>query len=106
VAVVDPGGRLTAFARTEGAPPLTTGVAQDKARTVVRAGGAPTHLLSEMVKDDMALLLALSESGRLTVLPGGLPVMSEGGLIGAAGVSGGTAQQDREIAEVAVAVVS
>jgi glc operon protein GlcG len=42
---------------------------------------------------------------RLIVFGGGVPVHIDGGLVGAVGVSGGSAEQDRAIAEAGAAVV-
>ncbi|OCC23573.1 hypothetical protein MB02_10375 [Croceicoccus estronivorus] len=100
VAVVDDGGYPLALQRMERAGKLTAKVAMEKARTAALMRG-PSGALQSRVKDDPALL-------RLTdYLPmaGGFPVMHEGECAGALGISGGTAEQDTEIATAALAIL-
>jgi uncharacterized protein GlcG (DUF336 family) len=70
---------------------VTADVAALKAKSAVRTG-APTHALATMGQDpptrDLFLLLQLTDD------PGGLPVRINGRVVGAIGVSGGTADQD------------
>ena len=56
VAVVDPGGTLLAFARMDGAFAASGEIAIDKARTVVRFGGAPTSGLYEALVGEDAVI--------------------------------------------------
>lgn len=106
VAVVDVAGRLLAFARMDGAPLLSATLAQDKAYTVTAFGGLPTHAWFGLIKDDPALLHGIVKTERLVVFGGGVPVRVGGALVGAVGVSGGTAEQDRAIAEAGSALFS
>jgi uncharacterized protein GlcG (DUF336 family) len=48
--------------------------------------------------------MALSEatSGRMTNLPGGLPLLADGQTVGGIGVGSGTGEQDLEVAKAAV----
>lgn len=103
VAVVDHAGHLLAFARMHGAPLLSVSIAQDKAYTVAAFGGLATHEWFEMIKDDPALLHGIIKTERLIVFAGGLPVLTGKAVAGAVGVSGGSAAQDRAIAEAGVA---
>jgi glc operon protein GlcG len=102
VAVVDRAGHLLAFARMDGAPLLSVSIAQDKAYTVTAFGGLATHEWFEMIKDDPALLYGIVKTERLIVFGGGLPVLSGEAVAGAVGVSGGSAAQDRAIAQAGV----
>jgi len=104
VAVCDPSGETVAFGRMDGAPLLSVGVARDKAWTVA-AFGQPTDWWAELFAAAPALA-ALANGRPLMPVPGGVPVVVEGEMIGAVGVSGGTAEQDREIALVAAAAVT
>ena len=99
VAVVDRGGALLAFARMYGAPQMSAMIAQDKAFTVAAFQGLPTHQWFDMIKDDPPVLHGIVKTDRLIVFGGGVPVISGGALAGAVGVSGGSSDQDRAIAE-------
>jgi glc operon protein GlcG len=97
------------MARMDGAPLLSEQIAQDKAYTVA-AFGRPTHEWFDLIKDDPALLHGIVKTDRLVVFGGGAPVIvdNEVGneIVGAVGISGGSAEQDRAIAEDAAAVVA
>ncbi|MDC5699026.1 heme-binding protein [Intrasporangium calvum] len=106
VAVTDPSGALLAFARMDGAPLLSSGIAQDKAWTVSAFNGIATHEFFDLIKDEPALREGIVHRERLVVFGGGVPVRVDGVLVGAVGVSGGSAEQDREIAEAGAAAVT
>ena len=99
VAVADRAGVLLAFARMDGAPMMSVTLAQDKAYTVAAFAGLPTHPWFDLIKDDPPVLAGIVKTERLIVFGGGVPVLSGGVLCGAVGVSGGSAEQDRAIAE-------
>lgn len=106
IAVTDPSGEPIATARMDGAPRLSAGIASDKAFSVTGFGGMPTDRWWDIVKDDGALLHGLTLTPRLTIFGGGVPIVSDGALVGAIGVSGGSAEQDTEIAEAAAAAIA
>jgi glc operon protein GlcG len=91
IAVVDVSGALILLRRQDAAAPVTAEVAALKAKSAVRTG-APTQALATMGQDpptrDLFLLLQLTDD------PGGLPVRINGRVVGAIGISGGTADQD------------
>jgi uncharacterized protein GlcG (DUF336 family) len=99
VAVADAAGDLLAFARMDGAPLLSASIAQDKAYTVAAFGGLPTHEWFDLIKDEPPLLHGIVKTDRLVVFGGGVPVRSGGRLVGAVGASGGSAEQDRVVAQ-------
>lgn len=105
VAVTDRSGHLLAFARMDGSAPLSISIAQDKAYTVAAFGGLATHEWFDLIKDEPALLHGIVKTDRLIVFGGGAPVWSGGVVAGAVGVSGGSAEQDRSIAEAGAAVI-
>lgn len=107
IAVTDRAGRLLAFARMDGALVLSIEVAQKKARSVCLANGATTAALWETFGADPELLHGLAPKlADLTPVGGGLPVLVDGGLAGAVGVSGATAVEDAEIAAAGIAAVT
>jgi uncharacterized protein GlcG (DUF336 family) len=105
IAVVDLAGGLLAFARLDGAPLLSGSIAQDKAYTVAAFNGVPTHAWFGLIQAEPALREGIVHRDRLVIFAGGVPVTVAGSLVGAVGVSGGTADQDREIAEAGASAV-
>jgi uncharacterized protein GlcG (DUF336 family) len=105
IAVVDLSAGLLAFARLDGAPLLSGSIAQDKAYTVAAFNGVPTHAWFGLIEAEPALREGIVHRDRLVIFGGGVPVTVNGSLVGAVGVSGGTAEQDREIAEAGASAV-
>lgn len=105
VAVSDAAGNLLAFARMDGAPFLSTSIAQDKAWTVAAFNGIPTHEWFGLIEGEPALREGIVHRDRLVVFGGGIPIRVDSVLVGAVGVSGGSADQDRAVAEAAAAAV-
>ncbi len=102
VAVTDDTGRLVAFKRHPGAILASARLAQDKAFTATLFA-MPTHLLAEQVQPDQTLFGFLGAYGdRVVLLGGGIPLVANGRMIGALGVSGGQVKEDIVIAEAGV----
>jgi uncharacterized protein GlcG (DUF336 family) len=99
IAVTDAGGHLSALARNDGAPFLSINVAIDKAWTAT-SFGLPTHVWSDVIANPQVAQLA--HQPRLVAVGGGLPIVSEGRVVGGIGISGGNAAQDRQAAEIAL----
>lgn len=89
-AVVDPGGTLVYFERIDGTQNGSSQVAQEKARTSA-AFKRPSKLLEDAVVGGKPQFLRLP--GALPI-EGGLPLVMDGKIVGAIGVSGATSQQD------------
>lgn len=103
VAVADAAGNLVTYLRMDGAPLLSARLAQDKAYTVAAFNGMPTHEWWAAIKDDPALRAGITKTDRLVVFGGGVPLVVEGEVVGAIGVSGGTVDEDRNVAEAGAA---
>lgn len=102
IAVVDEGGHLVAFERLEGTFPAGASVSIGKARTAATFQ-RPTAVFEEAIKNGRLSLTAVPE---MVPLQGGIPILVEGQIVGAVGVSGAaSAQQDEDIAKVAAASV-
>ncbi len=101
VAVCDPGGNPVAAVRMDGAPVLSMQLAHDKAWTVTQLNGIPTDAAWASVSEEPALVQALVTMPRVTLLGGGTPLVVDGAVVGAIGVSGGSPDQDITIAEAA-----
>ena len=97
IAVVDPAGYLLCSARMDGAPGVSSGISADKARTAAQLRTA-TRQLQETVDRRHASYLSIAS---LCPVSGGVPVVLEGDLIGALGVSGGTEAVDHDLAHCA-----
>lgn len=92
-AVVDKGGNLLAFQRMNGAFLHSIDIAIDKAYTA--AGfGFPTEQWMDAIGDIPQLREGIVHRDRLVIFGGGLPIVSDGQVIGAIGVSGGSEEQD------------
>ena len=105
VAVADGGGNLVSFARMDGAPLMSAGLAQNKAYSVMAFKGMATREWWDAIKDEPALLHGIVKTDRLTVFGGGVAITEGETVVGAIGVSGGSAEEDHEIAEAGAAVV-
>jgi uncharacterized protein GlcG (DUF336 family) len=103
IAVVDAGNNLTAFARMDGAWLGSIDIAQSKAYTA-RAFDMETRELAPLAQPGGPLYgIEAGNDGRVIVFAGGIPLTVGGRIVGAIGVSGGTVDQDQEVAEAGVA---
>lgn len=105
-AVTDRAGYLLAYLRMDGAPLLSEQLARDKAYTVAAFNGRPTHEWWEAIADDPPVRNGLGCADRLVIFGGGVPIWVSGELVGAIGVSGGSAEQDREVADAGAAALT
>lgn len=103
IAVVDEGGLLVALSRMDGATPLSPQIAEAKA-----VGAAMLHRdgasLAQLAKDRPGFFSVADRLVRVPIVPGlGSVLIEEGGnVVGALGVSGGSPDQDLEIAQAAL----
>ena len=103
VAVVDNGRDLKAFVRMEDAWLGSIDIAINKAFTSA-SFVMPTQDLAEMTQPGQPLYgLETTNFGRVVNFAGGIPLMRGEEVAGAIGVSGGTVDQDQEVAEAGVA---
>ena len=106
IAIVDAGGSLVAFARQDGALIGSIDLAVGKAVTA-RIFDKPTSLLAELAQPGAPLFgIQETNSGRVVIFGGGIPVMLDGAIVGAVGASAGTVEQDIAVAEAAAAAVN
>jgi glc operon protein GlcG len=95
IAVVDDGGNLMALARLDNTFAAGANISIGKARTAVLFK-KPTKVFEDIVKNGRTSMVALND---FTPLQGGVPIVLEGEIVGAVGVSGAaSAQQDEELA--------
>ena len=101
ICIVDTGGHLLTMARMDGAFALSVDTALRKAQTAA-AYGIPTGDIAAGID----LKLAIATEGRRINLPGGLPVIVDGHVIGGIGVGSGTGELDKEVAKTALAAIA
>ncbi len=95
IAVVDDGGHPLALERLDGCAPIGAYIATEKARSAA-LGRRETRQYEEMINGGRtAFLSAPTLSG---MLEGGIPLVVDGHVIGAVGVSGVKPDQDAQIA--------
>jgi len=102
VAVVDASGELMAFERADGAQAITTRVAHGKARTAALLK-APSKAFEDFINGGRPSFLS---TPGVTALEGGVPLLWQGQVIGAVGVSGAHGPNDSQVAERAAAAVA
>jgi len=100
IAIVDAGGHLVAFARMDGAFSMSMDTALVKAQTAASYGEPTGNILA-----GVDLKLAIATQGKRVNLPGGIPIIIDGRVVGAIGVGSGTGEQDRQVALAAVKTV-
>ena len=106
VVVMDAGGNLKALSRMDGAWLGTIDVAMKKAKTSVLFE-TETENLWQFAQPNGPAHGIESTNGGLVTFPGGIPLKTAAGkLLGAVGVSGGTVEQDREVARAGVAALA
>jgi uncharacterized protein GlcG (DUF336 family) len=99
IAVVDAGGNLKAHVRMDGAFVGSISISINKAYTAI-AFQQQTADLQEPTRPDGPIYgLSDAHGGRLVVFPGGIPLVRDGEILGAVGVSTGTVEQDQEVAQ-------
>ncbi|MEM6772964.1 MAG: heme-binding protein, partial [Bacteroidota bacterium] len=98
IAVVDAGGNLKAFLRMDGSFLGSIDVAIKKAKTA-RYFNCATGDLGKITQPGGPIYQIEYTNGGLVSFPGGVPIKDENGvIIGAVGISGGTIDQDHQLA--------
>ncbi len=100
ITVVDTGGNIVALHRMDDAQFGSLEVARQKAYTAV-AFRRPTKVFQDAIEKGGVNLRLLKLEGA-SPLEGGIPIMADGKIIGAIGVSGVTSEQDAQIARAGI----
>ena len=101
LAITDAGGHLVYLQRMDGVQLGSLEIAQQKARTAALFR-RPTKVFADRLAEGNQAMLDLPDA---IPLEGGLPIVIEGQVIGAVGVSGVRADQDAQIAEAGIAAL-
>ncbi|MFM0629301.1 heme-binding protein [Paraburkholderia xenovorans] len=97
IAVVDDGGHLLALLRLDGCAPIGAYIATEKARTSA-LGRRESKQYEDMINGGRTAFLSAPLAG---TLEGGVPVVVDGNVVGAVGVSGVKPDQDSQVARTA-----
>jgi len=98
IAIVDAAGNLLMFQKLDETQSGSIPIAIGKAKTAA-AFKRPTKAMEEMIAGGRTVFLAVDG---LTPLQGGLPIVLDGQMLGAVGVSGVLSSQDEQIAQAAI----
>ena len=101
IAVVDDGGHPLALERLDGCAPIGAYIATEKARSAA-IGRRETKGYEDMVNGGRT---AFVSAPLITSLEGGVPVLVDGQVVGAVGVSGVKAEQDAQVAKAGIAAL-
>lgn len=102
IAVVDEEGGLQFFKRMDGTLPVSTELAMSKAYTAA-AIRIPTQTVGELAQPGAPLYgIQHTHNGRIVLFGGGYPLCIGGKVVGGIGISGGSVEQDMQVAEPAV----
>ena len=101
IAVVDDGGHPLALERLDGCAPIGAYIATEKARSAA-IGRRETKGYEDMVNGGRSAFLS---APLVTLLEGGVPVLVDGQVVGAVGVSGVKAEQDAQVAKAGIAAL-
>jgi uncharacterized protein GlcG (DUF336 family) len=105
IAVVDSGSELKAFARMDDAWVGSVDIAIKKAKTACFFG-MPTGQIGSLSQPGGPLYGIEHSNGGLITFPGGVPIVTEQGvLIGGIGVSGSSVENDHLVAQAGVEVI-
>jgi len=101
IAVIDDGGVLATVERMDEAQIGSLDVSIGKAQTALKFK-RPSKAFEDLIDSGRNSLLGLPG---VTPVEGGFPLMADGKVIGAIGVSGGSSQQDAQVAQAGVAAL-
>jgi uncharacterized protein GlcG (DUF336 family) len=101
IAILDAGANLIVFQKMDDTQLGSINVAIGKARTAVSFKRS-TKAIEDLIAGGRPAFLALEG---VTPLQGGLPVVVEGKVIGAVGVSGVLSTQDEQVAQAAISAI-
>lgn len=102
ISIVDDGGHALWFQRLDSAAPLSAHIAPAKARTAA-LGRRESRIYEEMINNGRVSFLSAPEVEGM--LEGGVPVIVDGHVVGAVGVSGVKSNEDAQIAKAGIAAL-
>jgi glc operon protein GlcG len=103
ISIVDDGGHLLWLQRLDGAAPISSYIAPAKAKTAA-LGRRESKIYEDMINNGRFSFTAVPVLDGM--LEGGVPVLVDGQVIGAVGVSGVKSAEDAQIARAGIAALS
>ncbi len=103
IAVTDDGGHPLALRRMDGCAPMAAYVAPEKARSAA-LGRRETQAFEDMINGGRTAFLSVPVLQGL--MTGGVPILHDGQVIAAVGVSGVKPEQDAQIARAGLAALA
>ena len=101
ICIVDDGGHPLWLHRTDGVAPVSAYIAPEKARAAA-LGRRESKVYEDMINQGRTSFLSAFLHG---LLEGGVPILSDGRVVGAVGVSGVKSAEDAQIARAGVAAL-
>src|SRR5580692_2163862 len=107
IVIVDDGGHLLVFSRMDGAKLSSIRIAMNKAHSAaIRRKPSGPSLGSNGQPDVMlSVSLAIGSGAQQTPIRGGLPLIVDGEIVGAIGVSNGTEDEDVDVARAGAGAI-
>ncbi len=102
IAIVDDGGHLLWLQRLDGAAPISAHIAPAKANTAA-IGRRESKVYEDMINGGRVSFL--SAPALKGLLEGGVPIVKDGQVVGAVGVSGVKSTEDAQIARAGIAAI-
>ena len=99
IAIVDDGGHLLALQRLDGAAPISAYIATEKARTAA-LGRRESGAYEKMINEGRYSFLSVPQLNAL--LEGGAPIVVDGQVAGAVGVSGVKSTEDLQVVKAGI----
>jgi uncharacterized protein GlcG (DUF336 family) len=103
IAVVDQGGNLVSHVRMDGSWLGSIDISIKKAYTSRAFDITTKDLAAHSQSGGQFFGIHASNDGRIMIFAGGIPLKSDGQVVGAIGVSGGSGEQDHAVAEAGAA---
>jgi uncharacterized protein GlcG (DUF336 family) len=103
IAVADQGGNLVSHVRMDGAWIGSIDISIKKAYTARAFDISTKDLSSHSQSGGQFFGIHASNNGKIMIFAGGVPLKRDGNVVGGVGVSGGSGQQDHEVAEAGAA---
>jgi glc operon protein GlcG len=103
ISIVDDGGHLLWLQRLDGAAPISSYIAPQKARTAA-LGRRESKIYEDMINNGRVSFLSAPELQGM--LEGGVPIVVEGHTVGAVGISGVKSAEDAQIAKAGIAALA
>jgi uncharacterized protein GlcG (DUF336 family) len=100
--IVDPSGNPVIFKRQDNSPLISIDTARKKAMTAAGFGLPTGQTWYDFIKDDPILAGGVPQMKDFILLGGGAPILLEGVMVGAIGISGGHYKQDEECLKFAL----